>query len=46
MGPWLYSIIYNFSSEGVEGLLSSIVATILPIGKIKKEANKNSQASA
>lgn len=46
MGPWLYSIIYNFSCAGVEGLLSLIVATILPIEKIKKEANKNTQASA
>ena len=46
MGPWLYSIIYNFSCVGVEGLLSLIVATILPIDKIKSVANKNNQISA
>ena len=46
MGPWLYSIVYNFSCAGVEGLLSLIVATILPIEKIKAEANKGHRASA
>lgn len=40
MGPWIYSIIYNFSCAGVEGFLSLIVVTILPLDKIKKEANK------
>ena len=35
MGPWLYSAIYNFSCEGVEGFLSVIVATLIPMHKIK-----------
>lgn len=46
MGPWIYSIVYNFSCAGVEGLLSLIVATIIPIQRIKLEANKNSKTSA
>ena len=46
MGPWLYSIVYNFSCAGVEGFLSLIVATILPLEKIKREANKGYKASA
>ncbi len=37
--PIAYSIIYNLSGTGVEGLLSSIVLTILPLSKIKKMAN-------
>lgn len=46
VGPWLYSIVYNFSCEGVEGFLSLIVATILPLEKIKKEANRGHRISA
>ncbi len=41
MGPWAYSIVYNFSCAGVEGLLSTIVATIIPLERIKREANKD-----
>ncbi len=37
--PIAYSIIYNLSGTGVEGLLSSIVLTILPLSKIKKMTN-------
>ena len=36
----------NFSCAGVEGFLSLIVATILPLEKIKREANKGYKASA
>lgn len=37
--PILYSMVYNLSGTGVEGLLSSIVLTIIPLTKIKKMAN-------
>ena len=37
--PILYSVVYNLSGTGLEGLLSSIVLTILPLPKIKKMAN-------
>lgn len=37
--PIAYSMAYNLSGTGVEGLLSSIVLTILPLSKIKKMAN-------
>ena len=37
--PLPYSIVYNVSGTGVEGLLSSIVLTIMPLAKIKKMAN-------
>ena len=39
MNPLLYSIIYNGSSSGVEGLLSSIVITVIPIERIRKMAH-------
>ena len=37
--PLPYSIVYNLSGTGVEGLLSSIVLTVMPLAKIKKMAN-------
>ena len=37
--PLPYSIVYNLSGTGVEGLLSSIVLTVMPLSKIKKMAN-------
>lgn len=46
IGPWLYSILYNFSTSGVEGLLSCIVLMILPIERMRREANKNIKISA
>lgn len=36
MNIWIYSIIYNCTSAGVEGLLSVIILAILPIKRIKK----------
>lgn len=39
MNPLLYSILYNGSSAGVEGLLSSIVITVMPIERIRKMAH-------
>lgn len=36
--PLPYSIVYNLSGTGVEGLLSTIVLTIMPLAKIKKMA--------
>ncbi len=36
MNVWLYSLIYNGSSLGVEGVLSIILLLILPIKRIKK----------
>ena len=37
--PIAYSIVYNLSGTGTEGLLSTIVLTIMPLDKIKKMAN-------
>ncbi len=37
--PLAYSIVYNLSGTGVEGLLSTIVLTIMPLNKIRKMAN-------
>ena len=37
--PLLYSIVYNLSGTGLEGLLSTIVLTIMPLAKIMKMAN-------
>lgn len=38
--PFIYSLVYNFSSAGVEGLLTIIVLSIIPITKIAKITNK------
>lgn len=35
---WVYSFVYNFSSIGVEGILSTIVVAILPLKRIAREA--------
>ena len=37
--PLMYSIVYNLSSTGLEGLLSAIVLSTIPLSKIKKMAN-------
>lgn len=37
--PLTYSIVYNLSGTGLEGLLSAIVLTIIPLAKIKNMAN-------
>ena len=37
--PLAYSIVYNLSGTGLEGLLSVIVLTTMPLPKIKKMAN-------
>ena len=39
MNVWVYSMIYNFSSLGVEALLTSIVVTFIPINRIFREKN-------
>lgn len=44
MNPWIYSIIYNFSSLGVEVILTTIVMTFLPLDRIIK-ASKLKQIS-
>lgn len=36
MNVWAYSIIYNFSSVGIEAILSSILMTFMPIQNILK----------
>ena len=36
--PLAYSIVYNLSGTGLEGLLSTIVLTTMPLAKIKKMA--------
>lgn len=37
--PLAYSIVYNFSGTGVEGLLSTLVLTLMPLNRIKKIDN-------
>lgn len=37
MNVFVYSLVYNFSSLGVEGLLSTIVIAILPLKRFAKE---------
>lgn len=37
--PVAYSIVYNLSGTGLEGLLSSIVLLTMPLSKIKRMAN-------
>lgn len=39
MNLWLYSIIYNVSSAGVESLLTAIVLTLMPIQLLAKRMN-------
>lgn len=36
MNVWWYSFLYNFSSAGVEGILTVIVVAVLPLDKFKK----------
>ena len=36
MNPFIYSLVYNFSCVGVEGILSSIVITMLPLSTLRK----------
>lgn len=36
---WMYSFIYNFSSLGIEVLLTSIAMLFIPIGRINKVLN-------
>ena len=37
--PLFYSIVYNLSGTGLEGILSTIVLTIIPLAKIQRMAN-------
>ncbi len=41
MNVWIYSMIYNFSSLGIEALLTTILITVMPIDKIAKIAKIN-----
>lgn len=36
MNPWIYSIIYNVSTTGIEGILSTIVLLFIPIKRFKR----------
>ena len=36
MNPWIYSITYNMSTNGVESLLAIIVLSVLPLTRLKK----------
>lgn len=44
--PLVYSIVYNLSGTGLEGVLSTIVLTVMPLSKIKKMANIQSSKKA
>lgn len=39
IGPIVYSFVYNFSSAGVEGILSSVVMLFIPIKRFKTILN-------
>lgn len=36
LNPWIYSIVYNMSTNGAESLLAIIVLSILPLARLKK----------
>ncbi len=36
LGPWAYSITYNISSHGVEGIIAVILLSFMPLKNIKK----------
>ena len=40
MNIWVYSIVYNYSSTGVEALITSIFMMILPIKMLKERIGK------
>lgn len=44
MNPWVYSIVYNASSIGVEVLLTSIVMLFIPLNRIIKSVTSNKKA--
>lgn len=35
MNPWIYSIIYNFTSAGVEALLTTVLMIFIPIKRLE-----------
>ena len=37
---WIYSLVYNFSSIGVEALLTSILMIYIPLVRMIKSFNK------
>ena len=42
MNVFVYSFLYNVSSLGVEGLLSTIIISILPLNRFNKALNLSS----
>ena len=45
MNVYLYSFIYNYSSGGVEGILSTILMSLLPINRFRKIALSNNNSA-
>ncbi|WP_297638108.1 energy-coupled thiamine transporter ThiT [uncultured Clostridium sp.] len=43
MNPWIYSSIYNFSSAGVETLLTSVIMMFVPLKMLKERLGKDEQ---
>ncbi|GAB6169522.1 energy-coupled thiamine transporter ThiT [Clostridium carnis] len=41
MNPWIYSFIYNFTSAGVEGIITTAVVALIPIKRLMKISNVN-----
>lgn len=41
MNVWVYSFVYNFTSAGVEGVLTTILIAIMPIKRFLNIANNN-----
>ncbi|WP_370830460.1 energy-coupled thiamine transporter ThiT [Clostridium sp.] len=39
MNPYLYSFLYNFTSAGVEGILCTVLISIIPLKRFKKEVS-------
>lgn len=41
IGPWAYSITYNLSGHGVEGIIAVVLLTIMPLKNIKRVIGGN-----
>ena len=45
MGVVLYSFLYNFTTAGIEGILSIVVIALIPLERFKKQIAKDSKAA-
>lgn len=45
MGTALYSFLYNFTTAGVEGILSTVVIVLIPLDRFKKQISKEQKVA-